>query len=146
MATVSRFVELLVWQAARRLTQEVYTLSRTGEFARDYGLRDQMRRSSVSVMDNIAEGFESRTQAQFIEYLGRAKASCGELRSQCYVALDAGYLTEAQFQQLLAQAEGCSRQTRSFMSYLEARPNSQRIREDQATYTIDLNNPPIDPG
>jgi four helix bundle protein len=97
------------WQTARSLTRQVYDLSNLGTFGRDFGLRDQMRRAAVSIMSNIAEGFESRTQALFIEFLGRAKGSAGELRAQAYIALDAGYLGEPEFQALLDQADKCSR-------------------------------------
>lgn len=88
MATVKRFEDLDVWLRATQLTHLIYDLSETGSFGRDYGLRDQMRRAAVSIMSNIAEGFESRTQSLFIEYLGRAKSSSGELRSQLYIARD----------------------------------------------------------
>ena len=72
MPTIRRFEEIEAWQTARELTRLVYDLSKEGIFARDFGLRDQMRRAAVSIMSNIAEGFESRTQPQFVEYLGRA--------------------------------------------------------------------------
>ena len=88
MATASTFEELEIFQTARTLTRSIYTISNCGAFSKDYGLRDQMRRAAVSIMSNIAEGFESRTNAQFIEFLGRAKGSAGEVRAQCYVALD----------------------------------------------------------
>ena len=78
---VKRFEELRAWQKARRLTAMVYRRSATGPLARDWALRDQMRRAAVSILSNIAEGFESRTQALFIDYLGRARASAGEVRA-----------------------------------------------------------------
>ena len=80
MATIHRFEEIEAWQTARELTKIVYALSNEGAFAKDYGLRDQMRRAAVSVMSNIAEGFECRTTRMFTEYLSRAKASSGEDR------------------------------------------------------------------
>ena len=73
MGTIKRFEEIQAWQTARELTRLVYSLSKEGLFSRDFGLCDQMRRAGVSVMSNIAEGFESRTQALFIEFLGRAQ-------------------------------------------------------------------------
>ena len=97
---IKRFEDIEAWQQARLLTRHVYRLTKTNEFSRDYGLRDQVQRAGVSVMANIAEGYESRTDALFLEYLGRAKASCGEVRSELYVALDAGYLPEKQFSEL----------------------------------------------
>ena len=102
-----------------------------------FGLRDQMRRAAVSIMSNIAEGFESRTQALFVKFLGRAKGSAGELRAQTYVALDAGYLSPAQFQKLFQLAEACSRQLSRFISYLQTNPTKRGIREDQETYALE---------
>src|SRR3990172_1019915 len=110
MPTITRFEQIEAWQTARELTRLVYCLSNQGEFARDFGLRDQMRRSSVSIMSNIAEGFESRTPALFMDFLGRAKASAGELRAQSYVALDVGYLNDDQFKEIFSLVETCSRQ------------------------------------
>jgi four helix bundle protein len=100
MSTITRFEEIEAWQAARELTRRIYVITNEGAFSRDFGLRDQMRRASVSIMSNIAEGFESRTQAMFVEFLGRAKASAGELRAQTYIALDAGYLDQKEFDEL----------------------------------------------
>ena len=150
MSTIRRFEEIEAWQVARASTRQVYEVSNRGGFARDFGLRDQMRRAAVSIMSNpstghstgsqgtsghrIAEGFESRTQALFVEFLGRAKGSAGEVRAQLYVTLDAGYLDQPQFDQLFALAEKCSRQISCFISYLESLPNSRRIREDGVAY------------
>ncbi len=75
-----------VWQTSRELTHLIYEWTRNEMFSRDYGLCDQMRRASVSIMSNIAEGFESRTNLLFKDFLGRAKASAGELRAQAYIA------------------------------------------------------------
>ncbi len=119
MATITRFEDIEAWQTARELTRQVYALTNAGAFARDFGLRDQMRRAAVSVLSNIAEGYESRTRALFIDYLGRAKGSAGEVRAQAYVALDAGYLDEPQFAQLLDLADKNSRQISRFMQYLQ---------------------------
>lgn len=98
MGTVKRFEDLEIWQHARELVRYVYQLTDKQEFSRDYGLKDQIRRSSVSVMNNISEGFESRTTKRFINYLGHAKGSCGETRSVSYVALDCKYISESEFQ------------------------------------------------
>lgn len=119
MAAIQRFEEIEAWQTARELTRLIYALSDDGRFARDYGLRDQMRRAEVSIMSNIAEGFESRTRGLFIEFLGRAKASCAELRAQTYVAQDVGYLNPDQFNQVMQLAEKSGRQIHGFMEYLK---------------------------
>ncbi|MCS6846472.1 MAG: four helix bundle protein [Anaerolineae bacterium] len=119
MATIQRFEEIEAWRTARELTRLVYQLSNRAEFARDFGLKDQMRRAAVSVLSNIAERFESRTPKLFIEFLGRAKGSCGEVRAQSYVALDAGYVTQAEFNQLYEMSDKCIRQIANFIAYLE---------------------------
>ncbi|MCL4486499.1 MAG: four helix bundle protein [Chloroflexi bacterium] len=136
MGTITRFEDIEAWQTAREITRLVYALTDEGAFARDFGLRDQIRRAAVSILSNIAEGFESRTQAQFIEFLGRAKGSAGEVRAQAYVALDAGYLDQAQFGGLVDRADKASRQISRFMSYLESQPNARRVREDRNEYEV----------
>jgi four helix bundle protein len=118
------------------LTRLVYDLSEQGAFARDFGLRDQMRRAAVSIMSNIAEGFESRTQQLFVDFLGRARGSAGELRAQLYVALDRDYLTQDQFVAALRQAETCSRQIARLIHYLETQPNTRRVRESDIVYDL----------
>jgi four helix bundle protein len=95
-----------------------------------------MRRAAVSIMSNIAEGFESRTQALFIEFLGRAKGSAGELRSQLYIARDHHYMDQEVFAEAVRQAEICSRQLSKFIQYLETKPNSRRVREDGVIYDL----------
>ncbi len=136
MPGYERFEDMAVWQAARELARQVYRISAQGDFARDFGLRDQMRRAAVSVMSNIAEGFESRTQALFIDFLGRAKASSGEVRAQCYIALDAGYLDRQAFDELVTLTQSCSRQLSRFMAYLESHPGAGRMGESGIEYTI----------
>jgi four helix bundle protein len=106
---VKRFEDLIAWQKARLLTKAIYTETKQGPFARDYGLRDQIRRAAVSIMANVAEGFEKGTSAEFHNFLRIAKGSCAEVRSQLYVAYDVEYLTEERFAQLLAQAEEVAR-------------------------------------
>jgi four helix bundle protein len=106
---IERFEDFVAWQRARELAAEVYRLTGEGAFARDFGLRDQMRRSAVSTMSNIAEGFERGRASEFHQFLSIAKGSCAELRSQLYVALDAGYLTMSAFEALSAQANEVAR-------------------------------------
>jgi four helix bundle protein len=106
---IERFEELIAWQKARTLTREIYETTRRGAFARDFGLSGQIQRAAVSIMSNIAEGFERGGRGEFHQFLSTAKASCAELRSQLYVALDVGYLEEGRFQILLQQAEEVAR-------------------------------------
>ncbi len=100
MGKVERFEDLEIWKLARVLVNKIYESTRKSHFAKDYGLKNQIRRSSVSVMNNISEGFESRTNKLFINYLGQAKASCGETRSMLYVSLDSNYISDTVFQEL----------------------------------------------
>ena len=132
MPTIIRFEDIEAWKTARELTRMVYALTEQGQFAKDFGLKNQIQRASVSVMSNIAEGFESRTQAKFIDYLGHAKASAGEVRSQLYIALDLNYVAQEQFD----QADKASRQIARFMSYLEAHPQSRHVREEGSEYEV----------
>jgi four helix bundle protein len=101
---VQRFEELIAWQKARALTSDIYKVTGQGEFCRDFGLKDQIRRAAVSIMSNIAEGFERGRPSEFHQFLSMAKASCAELRSQLYIALDAGYVGQASFDELMTKA------------------------------------------
>jgi four helix bundle protein len=92
MTRFQRFEEIEAWQRARELANAVYDASDDGPFARDFGLRDQVRKSAVSVLSNMAEGFERESRAEFIRFLTIAKGSAGELRAQLYIASDRGYL------------------------------------------------------
>ncbi len=106
---VSRFEDLIAWQKARILTRAIDYTTRRGAFARDFGLSRQIQRAAVSVMSNVAEGFERNNPGEFHQFLSIAKASCAELRSQLYVAFDVQYLEEDEFDRLLACAEEVSR-------------------------------------
>jgi four helix bundle protein len=119
MARIERFEDLTSWQKARALNRLVYDATRTGAFAKDYGLRDQIRRASVSVMSNLAEGFERGGNKEFIQFLSNAKGSCGEVRCQLYAALDEKYLTETEFKELYERSQEISRLISGFMAYLQ---------------------------
>ena len=106
---VNRFEDLIAWQKSHELVKNIYQITNSGEFSRDYGLRDQIRRASVSIMSNIAEGFERGSQADLHRFLVIAKASCAEERSQLYIALNIGYLSEQEFAHLMAKASEVSR-------------------------------------
>ncbi len=101
---VERFEDIIAWQKARALTARIYQLTCEGKFARDYGLKDQIRRAAVSIMSNIAEGFERGRPSEFHQFLSIAKGSCAELRSQLYIAFDAGYLSKEVFDELMSKA------------------------------------------
>jgi len=109
MPTAKRFEDLIAWQKARTLTQRIYAATRNGSFAKDFGLKDQIQRAAVSIVANIAEGFDRGKRTEFHQFLSTAKGSCAELRSHLYVALDAGHLTTDFFTTLNSLSEELSR-------------------------------------
>lgn len=109
MSKVERFEDLIAWQKARELTKLIYTISGDGAFGRDFELRDQIRRASVSVMSNIAEGFDRASRPDFHRFLVYAKGSCAEVRAQLYVALDTQMISGDEFNTAKALAEETSR-------------------------------------
>jgi len=116
---VERFEELHIYQRARQLTNSVYGLARSGEFSRDYGLANQIRRASVSILSNIAEGFERGAKAEFIQFRFIAKGSCGEVRAQLQVAADQKYISDADYSQLTELCRQTSRMISSFIAHLQ---------------------------
>ena len=101
---IAKFEELIAWQKARKLTAKIYEVTNEGSFAKDYGLKDQVRRAAVSSMSNMAEGFERGSLAEFNRFLSISKGSCAELRTQLYIAFDVGYLEKQAFESLMTQA------------------------------------------
>jgi four helix bundle protein len=122
---IDRFEDIKAWVMAKELVTVIYRISAGGEFSKDFGLRDQIRRASVSVMSNIAEGFERGSQKEFSRFLRMAKGSSGEVRSQLYVALELGYLELADFDAVKAKAENLSKALSGFIAYLASRPSSK---------------------
>ncbi|HLF83391.1 MAG TPA: four helix bundle protein [Blastocatellia bacterium] len=118
MATIKRFEDIELWKKARELTREVYRHSKVGPFSKDFGLRDQMRRAAVSVMSNIAEGFERGGNKEFMQFLAIAKGSVGEIESQLYVALDQVYIDENEFVSLQRIAGSTKRLIGGLIGYL----------------------------
>ena len=119
MATFRSFEEIEAWKKARELTHEIYTVTSAGNFAKDFVLRDQIRRASVSIMSNISEGYERGGNKEFIQFLSVAKGSAGEVRSQLYVANDQGYLTKSEFDRLSGLAAEVSQIINGLISYLK---------------------------
>lgn len=106
---VERFEDLVAWQKARTLAKDIYQTTRKDPFAKDFGLSGQIQRAAVSVMSNVAEGFERSNPNEFHHFVVIAKASCAELRSQLYLALDIGYIHEGEFAKLFEQTQEVSR-------------------------------------
>jgi len=118
MAKIERFEDIDAWKLARESTKLIYEVSSVGGFARDFPLRDQIRKSSVSIMSNIAEGFERDGDKEFVNFLSIAKGSCGEARSQLYVALDQQYITTDQFDIAYGSLNETGKRIGGFMRYL----------------------------
>ena len=119
MAFYKNFEELPVWKNSRELTTQIYKLAENSKFRRDFSLVDQIRRCSISISSNIAEGFERGSKKEFIQFLYIAKGSAGELRSQLYTALDLGYIDKVMHQTFLTQAESLSRQLAAFITSIK---------------------------
>jgi len=127
MARIERFEDIEAWKKARELTREVYRVSRVGDFSKDFGLKDQIRRASASIMLNIAEGFEREGNNELRQFLATARGSAGEVRAALYVALDAGFLDQNEFNALASLTNDASHLIGGFMRYLSQ--SSQRGRK-----------------
>ena len=119
MSQFERFEDIQAWQFARELTAKVYAACRVGEFHKDRGLVNQITRACVSILSNIAEGFERNNNKEFVQFLYYAKGSAGEVRAQLYVAVDQKYLPEEQFRSLYDLSQEISRMIRGLIQYLE---------------------------
>jgi four helix bundle protein len=118
MATILKFEDIIAWQKALELSDIIYSHSNKEKFSKDFGLRDQMRRASISVVSNIAEGFEREGNNQFIYFLLVAKASAGELRAQLYIARNQNYISMNEFEIINQKVIEVSKTISGFISYL----------------------------
>jgi len=116
---IENFEDIKSWQKARELTSKIYQITSEGQFSEDYGLRDQVRRASVSTMANISEGFGSEGNKEFIKFLNYSRRSASEVQSHLYVALDQGYITQNQFDQLHEGLTDLKKLINGFIRYLE---------------------------
>ena len=119
MAQIKRFEDVKAWQIARELVNEVYRISGRDNFAKDFSLRDQIRRAAVSIMSNISEGFERRSDKEFIQFLNYARGSAAEVKSQLYIAVDQGYIEENSFRTLYGKCTDISKLIMGFISFLK---------------------------
>ena len=120
MAKFNSFEEIKVWEKARELNSEIYEISNNGLFKTDFDLRSQIRRSSISITSNIAEGFERETTKEFIRFLYMAKGSAGEFRSQLYLAQDLNYIKNEDFERLNIKVNDISRMISGLIKYLKS--------------------------
>ena len=120
MGRIERFEDIDCWKEARKLVKLVYSLTKKEPFSRDWGLRDQIQRAAISIMSNIAEGFESQGNREFVQFLFYAKRSSGEVRAQLYAALDLGYINEVEFREASELAIKVSKMLSNFITYLSS--------------------------
>ncbi len=120
MARIERFEDIEAWKKARELTSAVYRISSAGGFGKDFGLREQFQRASVSIMPNIAEGFDGGSNREFIKFLGYAFRSGTEVQSHLYVALDQGYITKRDFASVYDLTVQTKNLARGFIRYLRS--------------------------
>ena len=115
---IERFEDIEAWKKARELVKSIYQVTREGDFAKDYGLKDQIRRASVSIMSNIAEGYARQTDKEFGQFLHIALGSVAEVQSQLYIAQDLGYISSAEFGRIYELASETARLIMGFIKYL----------------------------
>lgn len=133
MASIKRFEDIECWQLTRLLDKEVFKVSQKTGLSKDYGLKDQLLKSTGSVMDNIAEGFERGGNKEFFQFLSISKGSAGEVKSQLYRTLDREYITTEKFDELYNQTDLICKKISSLMNYLSGsdlkgskyKPNSE---------------------
>lgn len=119
MGKIERFEDIEAWQKSRKLTMDIYSITKSNGFHKDFALKNQIRRASVSVMSNIAEGFERSGTGEFIQFLAIAKGSAGEVRSQLYIALDQDYITQGKFKDMNGLTDEISNLIGGLMKYLQ---------------------------
>lgn len=145
---VKYFEELEIWKEARLLTNAIYKITLDSAFSKDFGLRDQIRRAAVSIMSNIAEGFERGGNPELIQFLYIAKGSCGEVRSQLYVAKDQGYIVDEKFNELFKSFKRLSVMISNMIAYLKSsgmkgekfkKPPHRTMKEEMDEIMKDLN-------
>jgi four helix bundle protein len=129
MSSLKSFDEIIAWQKARELTKTIYIISGDSLFEKDYALKDQIRRSSVSIMANIAEGFDRRGDKEFIRFLNIAKGSLAEVKSHLFVALDVKYITKQTFDSLFLLADEIGRLISGLINYLKPKLKNKVVQD-----------------
>ncbi|MDR2937901.1 MAG: four helix bundle protein [Prevotellaceae bacterium] len=119
MPRIDKFEDLKIWQDARVFCQDIFRITNYDNFSKDFRLKDQIKASSGSIMDNISEGFERDGNKEFVQFLSIAKGSCGESRSQLYRALDYSYITQNEFEILQQKTIELSKELKGFIQYLK---------------------------
>jgi four helix bundle protein len=133
MTKIEKFEDIEAWQKARELAKAIYAASGESAFGRDFALRDQIRRAAISVMSNIAEGFDRGGNRELVQFLFIAKGSAAEVQAQLYIALDVGYLKQEKFQELHSLAFNTGRIIGGFIRYLKSCESSRETRSSKRT-------------
>ena len=126
------------WQSARNLVKLIYEITKQPDFNRDFALRDQIRRAAISVMSNIAEGFGTGTDAEFVRFLGYARRSTSEAQSQLYAAFDQNYISSETFEEIYTKANVTERQINALIGYLARSKHGRTIKEETTSYSLDI--------
>lgn len=121
MGKINRFEDIQAWQKARELNKKIYNITRNSHISKDLFLRDQIRRASVSIMSNVAEGYGRKSKKEFANFLNMAHGSAAEVQSHLYIALDLGYISQQEFDELYKKTDEVSKMIQSFMNYLNFR-------------------------
>jgi len=133
MGGIERFEDIAAWKAARELTKQIYSVSKEGQFSRDYGLQDQIQKATTSIMANIAEGFDGGSDREFIRFLGYSMRSASEVQSHLYVALDQRYIDEKEFTALYEKTVTVKSLVRGFIRYLRSEQMTSDIGRSSDT-------------
>ena len=133
MSRVDKFEDLICWQKARELVNQIYRITSSGKFSKDYDLRSQIRRAGISIMSNIAEGFGRYHKKEFIRFLDIAQSSASEVKSQVYIAKDQSYIEKKLAIELFDLIEEVRKTTLGLLKYLDR--NVNRVTEPDSTYS-----------
>lgn len=133
---INSFEDLECWQDSRKIVYGVYRICSVHAFKRDYGLMDQMKRTAISIMANIAEGFSRRGNKEFVQFLFIAKSSAAELQSHLYVALDQGYINRSEFDEIYQEADKVQRKISSLIKYLKSTLKSPNTMKPASPRTL----------
>jgi four helix bundle protein len=136
MASIERFEDIQSWQKARKLCVVIFQLTAKEVFSKDFSLKDQIKRSSGSVMDNIAEGFDRSSSKDFRRFLFMSKGSLSEVKSQLYRALDQNYINKEEFREAFSMADETGKLIGGLIKYLDKRINNYKVSEDETVYGI----------
>jgi four helix bundle protein len=133
MGTIKRFEDIKAWQEARNLVKEVYLITNKGNFRKDFSLREQIQRASISTLSNIAEGYARNSTKEFLQFLNIARGSLAEVQSQLYVAVDLNYINKEEFGSLYKKTTEIASLVNGFIRYLKGNKKEQTAHRSLVT-------------